>query len=668
MTRPLSIWLAFIACALLGLGALWMVSRHAVGLENDRLLAEVESDQAQRIRLALWRMDSEAAAFLMRENNRPPSDFKKAMRPTNSPAEATIYFEIDQDGLLASVAPSGSMSKERVRRLLGVGDSPPVVPNDVSQTFNSNSGIAYAVANVFNDNSASLPNQAAGDPNDAEQVAQAESKPVPPPMVKEIAPKAEKPVAQDYGKPSPVAQQGGKDSQVLQARARNQEADFNELNQRAKLVQKSTNRIVLPSYQVEAQQDAGPEILPPQQEWAGQGTPSAWLQATSPSEGGVTAFQPVWIDNELLLVRAVGPEARRRVQGIWLDRRAIASSLLAQVKDLLPGASLKPYEPFVFTRDNVTQAESAAGLGETRLKASPRSLDNPPMALLGLPWELVPGAIPSLPSLTGTPLRLLLGLAWGGAALAMFAAAFLLRGVLGLSERRAAFVSAVTHELRTPLTTFTLYSEMLADGMVRDPDKQQEYLRTLQRESGRLGHLVENVLAYSRIERGSARARMEKVDVQSMVDRVLPRVRERASSVGAGIELELSAHLAGCALETDVGVVEQIVFNLVDNAAKYAAPSQGSEPWKLSLHAASKWLHLDFRDSGPGIAAGERRRLFRPFHKSAEDAANSKPGVGLGLALSRRLARALGGELVLLPSNGSGAVFRLALPMRLRET
>ena len=79
-----------------------------------------------------------------------------------------------------------------------------------------------------------------------------------------------------------------------------------------------------------------------------------------------------------------------------------------------------------------------------------------------------------------------------------------LGGALSLSERRGTFVSAVTHELRTPLTTFRLYTEMLDEGMVASGESQRNYMKTLRSEADRLGHLVENVLSFARLERGRA--------------------------------------------------------------------------------------------------------------------------------------------------------------------
>jgi signal transduction histidine kinase len=99
----------------------------------------------------------------------------------------------------------------------------------------------------------------------------------------------------------------------------------------------------------------------------------------------------------------------------------------------------------------------------------------------------------------------------------------------------------------------------------------------------------------------------------------------------------------------------------VDNAAKYAA---GAADRRIHLEAApaGRWLAVTVRDHGPGLDRRVVRRLFRPFSKSANDAAQSAPGVGLGLALSRRLARSLGGNLRLAENGPSGAAFTLTIP------
>src|SRR5439155_15089133 len=130
------------------------------------------------------------------------------------------------------------------------------------------------------------------------------------------------------------------------------------------------------------------------------------------------------------------------------------------------------------------------------------------------PVKLNPGETIPLDAAEGlTPVRVSLSIAWLCALLAAGAVAALLLGAVRLSERRGAFVSAVTHELRTPLTTFRMYAEMLAGGMVPDEARRRHYLETLRIEADRLSHLVENVLSYARLERGVSRSRLEPVGV-----------------------------------------------------------------------------------------------------------------------------------------------------------
>jgi signal transduction histidine kinase len=257
-----------------------------------------------------------------------------------------------------------------------------------------------------------------------------------------------------------------------------------------------------------------------------------------------------------------------------------------------------------------------------------------------------------------TPVRLSLAAAWGAALLGLVGVGSLLKGAVTLSQRRADFVSAVTHELRTPLTTFRLYTEMLLDDIV-PAGERPSYLATLKREADRLGHLVENVLTFSRLERRAKAARTESLPLGDLLERIVPRLAERAAQAGLALNVEASPEISAQPVRVDLASAEQILLNLVDNACKYA-PNPAQPTLHLATALRGRRAVLRLHDHGPGIEPRERRRIFRTFHRSAARAAGSAPGVGLGLALSRRLARQMGGDLRLAGSE-EGASFELRL-------
>ena len=260
----------------------------------------------------------------------------------------------------------------------------------------------------------------------------------------------------------------------------------------------------------------------------------------------------------------------------------------------------------------------------------------------------------------GSGLKMALLLSWLGIGLAAIASALLLNGVMKLSERRASFVSAVTHELRTPLTTFRMYSEMLAERMV-PPEKQQDYANTLRLQADRLSHLVENVLQFARLERSSAKPNTENVLICDLIERFSLRLSERATESDMKLSIKIDEAVSGTSIQTHSASIEQVLFNLVDNACKYAKPNSRNLI-ELRCNRVGKTVQFSVRDYGPGVAPKFKKTMFQPFSKSDIDAANTAPGVGLGLALCQRMARSQGGRLF-HESQTDGAKFVLELPL-----
>lgn len=358
-------------------------------------------------------------------------------------------------------------------------------------------------------------------------------------------------------------------------------------------------------------------------------------------------MRPMWVGENLILARRVRSRDQPKVQVCWLNWNSIELALREEVKDLLPSVSFEPID-----------AEKELNIGTALTTLPVRLVVNDPnlIATLGI------DRMKKLPSgFSGLTISLLVS--WLGLGLATLAATVLLHGVLKMSERRASFVSAVTHELRTPLTTFRMYAEMLAEKMV-PPEKTQEYANTLRVQADRLSHLVENVLQFARLERGNAANPAESLSVVALLERFQDRLIERVEQEGMKLELVLPEAVAETTVHTQPSQIEQILFNLVDNACKYAKPF--SDPRVIvKVELVDNKLIFQVQDHGPGVEKKYRARMFQPFCKSDQDAANSAPGVGLGLALCQRMAKTLKGRLYLAAeksSDATGACFVLEIP------
>lgn len=279
-----------------------------------------------------------------------------------------------------------------------------------------------------------------------------------------------------------------------------------------------------------------------------------------------------------------------------------------------------------------------------------------------LPLVIKPGKEVELPNVEErkAALRGTIASAWMISILTVIILFGLLAFYAKVERRRSDFVSAVTHELRTPLTSFTLYTEMLKSGEL-PKEKAQEYHETLYNESRRLGHLVENVLAYAKLTRGKVRGRQDVGACGKLLPSLFGKIKERLQKDGVEMQYTLDPRLQLLSLHTDLLSVEQILLNLADNAVKYA---ENEAPCvHLNVIRVHRMLAIRFSDNGPGIPQELQKDLFRPFSRSAKAESGRKPGVGLGLALSRDLARSIGGDLALELSTAKGSTFVLTLPL-----
>jgi len=371
-------------------------------------------------------------------------------------------------------------------------------------------------------------------------------------------------------------------------------------------------------------QQVGAQLEQAQKQTAAQVAQSKRAQVVATDKKGL---EPIWQGEELVFLRRVTIDGEPYTQGFLVDWSRLHAILKREIEDLFPDATLRP------ATDETT---------DRRLFTLPVVLDAPRPARVALTrW---------------TATHTVLAFTWAVVLAGLGAAGAALKKSIEFGERQRRFASLVTHELRSPLTTFRLYSDLLAEGLVKEKEKRATYHRTLQKESGQMTRMVENVIAHSRLEEGRAKLIRERILLTKLLDDVTADLAACAEQ--AGMELSVNAGgVADVALETDPAAVGQILHNLVENACKY-----GGSPIHVGASVHHGTLRVSVRDHGPGVPPPVARRIFRPFERGARDETDPVRGLGLGLALSRGLAHDLGGDLTLDPPPDGGACFVLTLP------
>ncbi len=230
-----------------------------------------------------------------------------------------------------------------------------------------------------------------------------------------------------------------------------------------------------------------------------------------------------------------------------------------------------------------------------------------------------------------------------------------------LARREMEFVASVSHELRTPLAAIHSAGFNLASGVVRKPNRVQEYGSLVQQEARRLTAMVEQVLNYAGIQSGERHYELVPTAVSEIIDRALdeyaPALREAGWQVEKRVEKNLPLVLA------DSSSLESGMKNLVGNAMKYA----DSGKW-LSVSARTvrneqgSEVEISVQDRGPGIAPSDLPHVFEPFYRSKKVLASPVPGAGLGLSILKRHIEAHGGRVSVISSEGKGSQFTLYLP------
>ena|GEM_PF-6175102 len=226
------------------------------------------------------------------------------------------------------------------------------------------------------------------------------------------------------------------------------------------------------------------------------------------------------------------------------------------------------------------------------------------------------------------------------------------------AQQRSDFVGAVSHELRTPITAVRLYSEMLGEGLVPE-EKKAEYYQTMLAESIRLGALVEDVLSFSRLDRGQRMEAEASGSFQQVVDAL--KTRFGLSLAEAGFVFTEAYSQPARAVRVPVDIWVQMLSNLIDNARKFSAGSECKEIL-VSAEIETEWLVVQVLDRGPGIAREQLEEVKRPFVRGESEITRKTKGTGIGLALVDGLLAEMGGQLTLSNRAGGGLQVVLRVP------
>lgn len=220
---------------------------------------------------------------------------------------------------------------------------------------------------------------------------------------------------------------------------------------------------------------------------------------------------------------------------------------------------------------------------------------------------------------------------------------------------RDEFLSIASHELRTPLQSLTLQIEIAQVALRRGeaPEAIAKKLGTANRQIDRLAQLVETMLDVSRSGGGPLELVRARVDLVAVTREVIDRHGAAAARAGSTVTLHAPATLEG---SWDRSRIDQVVTNLLSNAIKYG----DGKPIEVRIALDGSHAELSLRDQGIGIAEAEQSRIFERFERGVS---RNYGGLGLGLYISRKLARAHGGELTVASSPGEGACFVLRLPV-----
>jgi PAS domain S-box-containing protein len=234
---------------------------------------------------------------------------------------------------------------------------------------------------------------------------------------------------------------------------------------------------------------------------------------------------------------------------------------------------------------------------------------------------------------------------------------------IAANKAKSVFLANMSHEIRTPLGVILGFVELLKDESL-DSGQRARFLETIYRNASELGRLIDDVLDLSKVEAGRLDINKEQIFLSKILDDIKQTFEVAIERKGLRLEVKSSSGVPET-IVSDQNRLRQILINIVGNAIKFT--SFGSISIELSMlppddNSASRKLAITVKDTGCGIGEGDQAKLFVPFGQASKTTSKDFGGTGLGLVLSKRLARLLGGDVVLTKSHVSeGSTFTITI-------
>jgi two-component system phosphate regulon sensor histidine kinase PhoR len=227
-----------------------------------------------------------------------------------------------------------------------------------------------------------------------------------------------------------------------------------------------------------------------------------------------------------------------------------------------------------------------------------------------------------------------------------------------LQQIRRDFVANVSHELRTPITAIKGFAETLLEEGGDEPEQRRRFLDIIARQANRLESIFEDLLSLSRAERLSERGAMELTmePLEPVLESAVELVRRAAGDRGVAVEVDCPPDLTA---RINAALLEQAVFNLVDNAVRYSPEGASVQ---VTARPSDGEVVISVRDTGPGIASEHLPRIFERFYRADRGRDRSSGGTGLGLAIVKHVAQSHGGRVSVESTPGQGSTFTIHLP------